>query len=101
MPYANKEDYLKWLEANKTERYEYLKQWRDSHKEKVAEYKKKSHAKITIKKRCPKCKKQVTLRKDYKTVTCKHCGKKIRVSKTLSENPNHDNAHGIRLKVFA
>jgi len=53
-----------------------------------------------ISKRCPSCKKKIIVTLGRNTFRCPVCGQSLRVSKTLSSNPNHNNIGGIRLKVI-
>jgi DNA-directed RNA polymerase subunit RPC12/RpoP len=105
LPY-NHDVYKKWSEANREKIRANHKKWREAHPETVKE----NHTKylgqareykkiINVKKRCPECRKQFTIRKDRKSKHCPYCGVLVRVSRTLSANPNSDTAHGIRLKV--
>lgn len=65
-------------------------------------FKQKSEKKlISVRKRCPECKKHFILQTYNATKTCPFCHAKLKVSKTLGSNPKCDNAHGIRLKVIA
>jgi len=52
-----------------------------------------------ITKRCPSCKKRIIVTPSRDVLRCPTCGQRLRVSKTLSANPNHNNIGGIRLKV--
>jgi rRNA maturation endonuclease Nob1 len=83
--------------------YQQILEWRRAHKDIVSQYNKKYKESIRITKRCPSCRKHLTFKKDYASyhpfIFCKHCGNRIKIGKTLSANPNGDNAHGIRLKV--
>ncbi len=53
-----------------------------------------------ISKRCPSCKKRIIVTPGRNDFKCPACGQRLRVSKTLSANPNHNNIGGIRLKVI-
>lgn len=83
------------------ERSIYKMKWAREHPESAKAAHQRYIQKITVKKRCPSCKKHFTVRKDYPSfhpiIHCKSCGVKIRIIKTLSESIK--NAHGLRIKV--
>jgi hypothetical protein len=88
MPYKNPEDKRAYnLRYNATH-------WKDR-----TGYFKEYNKNRNVTKRCPSCRKQFVIRKDRKTKHCPFCDVLVRVSRTLSANPNSDTAHGIRLKV--
>ena len=95
MPFKNPQDRKKWREENREKHTLYMRVWRTLNPENVVAERQRRY----VKKRCPSCNKQIVPRKDYPSTICQHCGTKIKISKTLSANPNSDNAHGIRLKV--
>jgi ribosomal protein L37AE/L43A len=88
MPYKNPED-----------KKAYNLRYNATHRQDRTEYFRYYNKNRNVKKRCPECRKQFTIRKDRESKHCPSCGVFVRVSKTLSANPNSDNAHGIRLKV--
>lgn len=99
MPYKNSEDYLKWVELHPDKKKEYNK--KSNALESVRESKRKYKEASKFSKRCPSCRKHIHFRKDRikPIISCEYCGAKIRIGNTLGANPNHNNTHGIRLKV--
>lgn len=89
-------------DRNTPESREKRKVYLDSVREHVRQYERDYRSqKLIIRKRCPKCRKHFTFYKYEKNAIfrCKHCNTILRRSKTLSSNPNHDNANGFRIKV--
>ena len=76
--------------------------WAHEHPDKVKESKKKYNESIKIRKRCPTCRKHREFRKDYvnfcPVIICKHCGTRLRISKTLSDS--NKNTHGVKLEAI-
>lgn len=76
-------------------RIEYCRQWRKENKEKQKEYRNNRY----VNKRCPVCRKNITVNKQRKIRICKHCGARIHVSKSNGDNMHNGTAHGVRLWV--
>lgn len=101
MAYKNREDYLKWVELHPDKKKEYNR--KSNALESVKESKRKYRESSRFSKRCPSCRKHLHFRADRikPLISCKYCNTDIGISRTLGANPNHDNAHGIRLWVIA
>jgi ribosomal protein L37AE/L43A len=93
----NKEKDRQYYIENRDHILEVREKYVENNHDKVLESKRAYNKSITVTKRCPKCNKNVTLRKDYKIVVCRNCGTRISIRKTLSESIK--NTHGIKLKV--
>lgn len=87
--------------------------YREKNHEKCLQSWIEDNLKRTFSKRCPECNKKVKINKNYlnrgqkyaicKNVDCRLYNKYsiIKISRTLSSNPNHDNVGGVRLKVVS
>lgn len=77
------------------QRIEYTREWRKRNPEKQIGYRKSRY----VNKRCPVCRKNITVNKQRKIRICPYCGARIHVSRTFSDNKHHGTAHGVKLWV--
>jgi len=76
-------------------RLEYQRKWIENNKEKKQEYDRKRF----VNKRCPACRKNITVNSHNKVMVCPHCGVRIQVSNVFTANKSSGNINGVRLWV--
>ena len=90
----------KYREAHREQHSEANKKWRAKNIKSVKENeRRRNYNKTHVKKRCPACRKGITVNKRSKQMICPHCGIKIQVSGVSEGCAHHKNTHGVRLWV--
>lgn len=85
-----------YYQAHKSQEIERATAWKTDNRERRNATARKNYHKSFVKKRCPRCNKQILINPKKTLVKCSSCGSKFRVKHTLSSS--NKNKHGIKLE---
>lgn len=85
-----------YYQAHKDKEKESAMSWKHENRDRFNQLERERYRRSLIKKRCPRCNKQILINPKKTLVKCRSCGSKFVVSHTLSIS--NKNKHGLKLK---